>query len=192
MTPPRSVPDWDSFYMGLLYQYSGRSKDPNTQCGAVVIDKNNTPLGFGYNGVPRSIEDKEIDWFRPDPKIPIDPTNPGKYVFVKHAEENAIRHSRAITIDGLEGCTIYVTGHPCVRCMLEIADKGIKRICYGPLPINMVDPNQIKIGQNIADRAKVKIDKFNGSLLWIKERTNWMEELGLFGEDIWCEKGSGT
>jgi dCMP deaminase len=185
MTPPRSVPDWDSFYIGLLYQYSGRSKDPNSQTGAAVIDANNVPLGFGMNGIPRAINDKEIDWSRPDPKNPDDL---GKYPYIKHAEENAIRHSRAISINGLEGCTMYVTGHPCMRCMLEIADKGIKRVVWGPLALKMVDKNHFRYGEDIAKRAGIVVEKFTGSLLWVKERVNWMEEKGLFEKDIWTPK----
>ena len=30
-----------------------RSKDPNTQAGAVIVDENNVIVGLGYNGFPR-------------------------------------------------------------------------------------------------------------------------------------------
>lgn len=173
---PRKVPDWDEFYLGLAYQYASRSKDPDTQCGAVVVDANHIPMGFGTNGAPRQIKDEDLDWSRPKGENKLK----SKYGFVRHAEANAIDHCRVNDLNALNDCTMYVTGHPCHQCMIDIVSKGIKRICYGPLAIKMVDQEQIDAAIYVADKAKVKIDKFSGSLNWVLERTKFMEQIGLF------------
>lgn len=177
MTPPRNVPSWDEFYLGLAYYCASRSKDPATQCGALIADPHNIPLGFGCNGAPRIINDHEIDWSRP-----------AKYPFMLHSEVNAIKHAMAnrhIGVNGLDGCTLYVTGHPCSKCMLQIVDKGIRRICHGPLPIKMVDDEEIRLSKYIAASGKIHVEKFQGNLQWALLRTQFMEQLGLFREDIW-------
>src|SRR4051812_27216087 len=138
MTRPREVPDWDGFLLGLAYFYAAKSKDPSTQCGAVVVDRFHIPLGFGFNGPPRQIDDTKVDWSRP-----------AKYGVIRHAEDGAIDHCRA-GLHGLEGCTIYCTGHPCSKCMLKIVCKGISRVVYGPHTIIMVDDAETALSQRIA------------------------------------------
>ncbi len=181
MTPPRVVPDWDEFYLGLAYQYAARSKDPSTQCGAVVVDPDHIPMGFGCNGAPRQIPDDEIDWSRP----PDGSQYKGKYPFMAHAEDNAIDHCRVSDLKALNGCTLYVTGHPCHKCMNRIVRKGISRVLYGPLPIKMVDEDERAASADIARKGKVKIEKFSGNLKWVLQRTQFMEQLGLFREGVW-------
>ena len=63
--PPRETPDRDSRYMGLAWIHAGFSKDPNTQVGAQIVDQYNQPLGSGYNGPPRKIDDSSFSWCRP-------------------------------------------------------------------------------------------------------------------------------
>ena len=63
---PRNVPERDSKYMALAWIVAGFSKDPNTQCGAIIIDSKNNPLGWGYNGPPRLIDDNSFSWGRPE------------------------------------------------------------------------------------------------------------------------------
>ena len=44
---------WDQYFMGLAVLASKRSKDPNTQVGAVIINpKDNRVVSLGYNGFP--------------------------------------------------------------------------------------------------------------------------------------------
>lgn len=174
MTPPREVPGWDEFYLGLAYQYAERSKDPSTQIGAVIVDPHYVPLGFGCNGASKKIKDTEIDWSRP-----------AKYPFMRHAEENAIRHCRVSDIRGLDNCILYVTGHPCSRCMNQLVDYGITRIVYGPMPIKMVNEEETALSKHIAEKGKVKVEKFEGNLSWVLSRTQKMESLGLFKNNIW-------
>jgi dCMP deaminase len=64
--PPRLVPPRDDKYMGLAFMMAGFSKDPNTQVGAIIVDRKNHPLGWGYNGPPSEILDCDVNWGRPD------------------------------------------------------------------------------------------------------------------------------
>ena len=43
---------WDEYFMGVAILAAKRSKDPNTQVGACIVDKNNVILTTGYNGFP--------------------------------------------------------------------------------------------------------------------------------------------
>ena len=41
-----------------------RSKDPNTQVGACIVDKTNRILSIGYNGAPNGFHDNIFPWDR--------------------------------------------------------------------------------------------------------------------------------
>ena len=79
---------------------SKRSKDPNTQVGACIVDGDNYIVSVGYNGMPLGCSDAEFPWEREGDTLDT------KYAFVTHAELNAILNSK--TAD-LAGSTIYVT-----------------------------------------------------------------------------------
>ena len=55
---------WDEYFMGVAKLSAMRSKDPNTQVGACIIDKNNRILSIGYNGAPNGFEDDNFPWGR--------------------------------------------------------------------------------------------------------------------------------
>ena len=145
--PPREVPSWDDYFMALARQAATRSKDPNTQHGAIVVDPFKRVLSTGYNGGCRRIPDSLVDWSRP-----------AKYSFVIHAEENALWHSQRLDLDG---CTLYVTGCPCSRCMLRIAHAGVSRVVYGGTQSACVDDEDWKLTQKIASLAGVELRQYH-------------------------------
>jgi len=49
--------DWDGRYISLAKEISSWSKDPSTQCGAVIVGDSGQVLSQGYNGFPRGISD---------------------------------------------------------------------------------------------------------------------------------------
>ena len=55
---------WDEYFMSLAILSSGRSKDPNTQVGACIVDDNNHILSMGYNGAPIGFDDDKFSWAR--------------------------------------------------------------------------------------------------------------------------------
>ncbi|MDO4882872.1 MAG: cytidine deaminase, partial [Oscillospiraceae bacterium] len=55
---------WDEYFMGVALLAAKRSKDPNTQVGACIVDGNNIILSTGYNGFPYGCSDDAYPWER--------------------------------------------------------------------------------------------------------------------------------
>lgn len=110
---------WDEYFMGVALLASKRSKDPNTQVGACIVDRNNIILSTGYNGFPYGCSDDEFPWERDG-----DDT---KYKYVVHAELNAILNARG---KSLTGAKLYVDLFPCNECAKAIIQSGISEIVY--------------------------------------------------------------
>lgn len=110
---------WNDYFLELARTAATRSKDPSTQVGCVVVRKDKTVAGMGYNGFPPGVRDSPERY--EDREI--------KYAMVVHAEANAIINSR----EDLAGATIYCTLLPCSDCGGMIIRSGIKQI-YCPKP----------------------------------------------------------
>lgn len=161
---PRTVPSWDEYYMGLVFFICCRSKDPSTQVGAIIINPNNRPLGMGYNGAPAAIPDDQINWSRPH-----------KYVYIEHAEPNAIRHATK-GIGSLKGATIYCTNMPCNDCMREIVIEGFSRVVYGCQSAKMVPEDVAATTREMARLGGVRLESYKGNIKWVRDRVKWLEE----------------
>ena len=44
---------WDEYFMSTAFLAAMRSKDPVTQVGAVIVNRQKRIVGIGYNGMPR-------------------------------------------------------------------------------------------------------------------------------------------
>lgn len=110
---------WDEYFMGVALLASKRSKDPNTQVGACIVDRNNVILTTGYNGFPKGCSDDEFPWDREGENT--------KYPYVVHAELNAILNASG---KDLKGARIYVDLFPCNECAKAIIQSGIKEVIY--------------------------------------------------------------
>ena len=165
--PPRPTPDRDSKYMGLACMMASFSKDPSTQVGSIIINHDNTPLSWGYNGPPATTPDDSFSWERPE-----------KYQHVIHAEENAIKHSYVALMDA----TMYVSAFPCKRCMELIAKKKVKRIVYLERVYDSLSmqsrKEDIEESWKIANDNKLNVEKFVGNVDWLNA---WVKELDLIG-----------
>lgn len=111
---------WDEYFMGVALLSAKRSKDPNTQVGACIVNKNKKIVGIGYNGLPFGCDDAVFPWDRSGDFLNT------KYPYVVHAEPNAILNSNSQTQD----CTLYVSLFPCNECAKLIIQSGIKEIVY--------------------------------------------------------------
>ena len=111
---------WDEYFMGVAILSSKRSKDPSTQVGACIVNKDKKIVGIGYNGFPHGVDDDEFPWGKEGSYVDT------KYPYVVHAEPNAILNSTT----SLAGSTIYVTLFPCCECAKLIIQSGIKEIVY--------------------------------------------------------------
>lgn len=111
---------WDETFMQMSRLIAKRSKDPNTQTGACIIDSNNIIVGLGYNGFPRGCSDEELPWEREGNFLN------KKYAYVVHAETNAIYNANK----SVRGCKLYCTLFPCNECTKAIIQTGISEIIY--------------------------------------------------------------
>ena len=110
---------WDEYFMGVAILAAKRSKDPNTQVGACIVDGNNIILSTGYNGFPYGCSDDTFSWDREGEDT--------KYRYVVHAELNAILNAHG---KSLEGARLYVDLFPCNECAKAIIQSGISEIVY--------------------------------------------------------------
>ena len=111
---------WDEYFIGLAHLSALRSKDPNTQVGACIVDENHRVVSVGYNGFPKGCSDDVFPWGREGGVLDT------KYAFVVHAELNAILNSPR----SVAGCTLYVSLFPCNECAKALIQAGIRRIVY--------------------------------------------------------------
>ena len=51
---------WDEYFMGIAVLSSYRSKDPNTQVGACIVNDNNRIMSVGYNPAPVAKKSKHV------------------------------------------------------------------------------------------------------------------------------------
>ena len=112
---------WDQYFMGVALLAAMRSKDPNTQVGACIVDSANHILSTGYNGFPNGCSDDDFPWGRDGSMLE------SKYPFVVHAELNAILNARG---KDLTGSRIYVALFPCNECAKAIIQAGISEVIY--------------------------------------------------------------
>ena len=112
---------WDQYFMGIAMMSAERSKDPSTQVGACIVDKNNRILSMGYNGMPAGCDDDTMPWGKVG--NPLD----SKYFYVCHAELNSILNYRG---GNLKDAIIYSTLFPCNECAKAIIQCGIKVVVY--------------------------------------------------------------
>ena len=117
----RKVLNWDEYFIGIAMLAGLRSKDPNSQVGAVIVTSENRIVGTGYNGFITGIDETRFPWHREGEWLET------KYPYVVHAEANAILNS---TTSDLRECKIYVTMFPCNECAKQIAQKKIGEIIY--------------------------------------------------------------
>ena len=112
---------WDQYFMGVALLAAMRSKDPNTQVGACIVDHENRILSTGYNGFPAGCSDDEYPWARNGGFLET------KYPFVVHAELNAILNAGG---RNLANSKIYVALFPCHECAKAIIQSGISEVVY--------------------------------------------------------------
>lgn len=139
---------WDEYFMGVAVLSSKRSKDPNTNVGACIVNKKNRIVGIGYNGMPYGCDDNEFPWGNDKSDF----LN-CKYPYVVHAEPNAILNSTC----PLDDCKLYVTLFPCNECAKLIIQSGIKEIIYMSDKYNGSLEN--KASKRMLDAAKIPYRK---------------------------------
>ena len=108
----------DKYFKLAQYFAETFSKDNSTKVGAIFLaPKTLQILSTGYNGMPRGF-DESLDkrWERPL-----------KYLYVEHAERNAI-YNACRNGTSLDGSICFVTMFPCSDCMRGLIQSGVKII----------------------------------------------------------------
>lgn len=137
---------WDEYFMGVALLSSKRSKDPSTQVGACIVSSDNRILSIGYNGAPNGFNDDNFPWNREGEPLET------KYLYVVHAERNAILNYRGNRRD-FENAKIYVDLFPCNECAKEIIQCGIKEVIY--LSDKYKDTNEVIASKMLFDSCGV-------------------------------------
>lgn len=105
---------WSTRFLGLAEHVARWSKDPSTQCGAVIVRPDKTIASMGFNGFPRGIKDDDRLECREK-----------KYERVIHAEMNALLFLK----EPAKGYDMFIWPMlPCNRCAAHIIQAGIARI----------------------------------------------------------------
>jgi len=114
---------WDDYFMAIAVLSSYRSKDPNRQVGACIVDPAlQRIVGIGYNGFPIGCGDDVLPWARQAGS-----SLETKYPYVCHAEMNAIMNKNTAS---LHNCRIYVTLFPCNECAKLIIQARLAEVVF--------------------------------------------------------------
>lgn len=123
----------EEYFMSLAELAAQRSKDPETQVGACIVNKEKVIVGIGYNGFPilpprePPINNDDIfSWIRRKQSQKQDRID-NKHMYVCHAEMNAIMLKNSTDV---KGCTIYVSLVPCIDCAKLIIQSGITKVVF--------------------------------------------------------------
>ena len=136
--------------MGIALLSSMRSKDPSTQVGAFIVNSENRILSMGYNGMPRCCSDDEFPWDKNE--NPLD----SKYLYVCHAELNAILNCAS---GNVRGCTVYTTLFPCNECAKAIIQSGIAEVVY--MSDKYSDSDSVLASKRMFSTAGVNFREYN-------------------------------
>ena len=143
---------WNEYFMGIAILAGKRSKDPSTQVGACIVDKENKILSQGYNGLPLGCSDDEFPWVREGETLET------KYIYVVHAELNAILNNKG---RDLSGAKIYVDLFPCNECAKAIIQSGIKEVVY--LSDKYENTDIVRASKRMFNAAKVTLTQLKPS-----------------------------
>lgn len=117
---------WDTRFLELAKLVASWSKDPSTQTGAVIINKDRTIVSIGYNGFPRGMYDNQTLYNNRETK----------YSRIIHAEMNALLNSK----QQLNDCILYTWPlGPCDRCVVHFLQAGVTRFVFPKLSDELKD-----------------------------------------------------
>ena len=143
---------WDEYFMGIAVLSAKRSKDPSTQVGACIVNKDKRIISVGYNGMPRCCSDDEFPWDKNE--NPLD----SKYLYVCHAELNAILNCDR---GNVRDCICYTTLFPCNECAKAIIQSGMSEVVY--MEDKYADSDSVVASKKMFDTAGVKYRLYNKS-----------------------------
>ena len=141
---------WDEYFMWIAILSAQRSKDPNTQVWACIVNQDNHIVWIWYNWFPCGCNDEDLprdrEWDFLDTKYP----------YVVHAEVNAVLNSGW---RNLKDWKIYVALFPCNECAKVIIQSWIKEIIYLSDKYDWTPGNVA--AKKMFEQAWIKLTKLN-------------------------------
>jgi len=139
---------WMKRILKMAKEVATWSKDESTKVGAVITTLDGSPVSWGFNGMPRNIDDT-----RPDRH-----ERPIKYKWMCHAERNAMDLSpRADLTD----CVMFVTFSPCTNCAQSIIQRKIGTVVVDANFVTEKMPERwqedMKVAVEMLEEAGVRI-----------------------------------
>lgn len=149
---------WNKWFMEGVYWVASKSKDPKTQMGAILV-KDKRIISTGYNGLPQHVMD-----------LPDRLERPLKYLYISHAERNAI-YSAAKHGIATDKSTLYTNGLPCTDCMKGIIQAGIETIyihkqfeLHSKKIVRLEWEKHIAVSKQMSKEAGTEIIEFDADL----------------------------
>lgn len=139
--------DWDRYFLNIAEAVSKRSPDPNTKHGCVLVDKNNRVLSTGYNGPIQGLPSELLEWERPQ-----------KYLWIIHAEDNAVTFSKCDLTDS----TAYITGRPCIPCLRRLIQAGVARVVFGDREAKCISEEEKRVTELVVSAKNISYIMLNG------------------------------
>lgn len=151
--------DLERYFMDIAWAVSKKSNDPSTQVGCVIVNKDNKPISFGYNGY---LDGYDVSLMRTD--------YPYKDMMIIHAEMRAMLSSQ---VTSFENCKVYTTHVSCENCLKHMIHAGIKEFIYEKQDTNanFITPDRKKIITFLVKMTGVVNRNINGK--------TFIEEMGM-------------
>jgi dCMP deaminase len=112
---------WENRFLEIAKLVASWSKDPSTQTGAVITDKDHRIISIGYNGFAKGVKDWSDRYDDRDTK----------YKMIVHCERNAIIFAQR----SLKDCILYTWPFAsCAPCAAMVIQTGIKKCVAPKLP----------------------------------------------------------
>ena len=127
---PHTLPDSDTYYMGIAFAVREKANCTGNRVGAVIV-RDNRVISTGYNGVPEGmpncLDGGCLRCSNPNGQF-ASGTGYDLCICV-HAEQNALLSAARFGI-AVENATLYSTMQPCFGCAKELAQAKIRNIVY--------------------------------------------------------------
>lgn len=137
---------WDNYFLNMCNTVAQNSKCLSRKIGAIIV-RDKSVVSTGYNGPPRNVQpcnlrwntDLREYWDRDNESYPPSDTCPRYHLGFKsgeglhiciagHAERNALINAARNGI-ATRGAIMYMNcAMPCIPCLIEIINAGIKEI----------------------------------------------------------------
>jgi dCMP deaminase len=138
--------DWNVYHMNIAIETAGMSVDESVQNAAIIVGRPpRTQTAAGINGFPMGVQHTPARWERP-----------AKYMWVEHAERNAIYYAAQRGIK-THGSTMYCPWAACHDCARAIVQAGISKLVRLPTGEHEGWNESIAIGEIILREGGVQI-----------------------------------